>query len=87
MKRYASVNPNQCVACGECAYVCPRKAVSIQKGCYAKVDDTLCVGCGLCERCCPAGCITLIDRDGCSTKGGQDTGRGHSSELCQKGIG
>ena len=38
---------DRCVACGVCANVCPREAVSIYKGCYAIVDEALCIGCGL----------------------------------------
>lgn len=61
-RKVAQVNQAVCVACGECAYVCPRGAVSIRKGCNALVDVELCVGCGLCEKNCPAGCIKVLDR-------------------------
>lgn len=40
-------------ACGSCADVCPRGAISVQHGCFAQVDVMRCVGCGLCARECP----------------------------------
>ena len=41
------------MACGSCADVCPRGAISVHHGCFAQVDVTHCVGCGLCARECP----------------------------------
>jgi ferredoxin len=52
-KRYAVVQQKACVACGSCADVCSRGAISVQHGCFAQVDVTHCVGCGLCARECP----------------------------------
>lgn len=59
IKRYAVVQQKACVACGSCADVCPRGAISVWYGCFARVDVTRCVGCGLCARECPAGIIHL----------------------------
>ncbi|MCI6569356.1 MAG: 4Fe-4S binding protein [Dysosmobacter sp.] len=59
MERKASVDRNVCVACGACAKVCPKGAISVWKGCYAQVTEDVCVGCGLCARTCPAGCIAV----------------------------
>ncbi|MCR4999719.1 MAG: 4Fe-4S binding protein [Lachnospiraceae bacterium] len=65
-KRKASVITSGCVACGVCANVCPRGAISIYRGCYAMVNHNLCVGCGLCADACPAGTIEIhvIDENG-----------------------
>ncbi len=63
-KKYAEADKNSCVACGACRKECPRKAISIWKGCYAKIDTVLCVGCGKCEKVCPANCIALFAREG-----------------------
>lgn len=58
-KRKAKVNINECVACGCCAKVCPKKAITVPRGIYAEVNDELCVGCGLCAKECPASVISL----------------------------
>lgn len=60
MKRIAVVNQKRCVACGACMNACPRKAITVWKGCYAIVDLSKCIGCGSCERTCPASCIEMI---------------------------
>lgn len=61
-KKYSSIEQKNCVACGTCMMVCPKKAVSIVKGCYASVDKDACVGCGICKNVCPTECITLVER-------------------------
>ena len=62
MKKIAVVDKNVCVACGACMKACPRRAITIYRGCYAVVDESKCVGCGLCGRTCPAGCIAVKER-------------------------
>ena len=62
MKKLAIVNRAVCVACGVCMKACPRKAISIHRGCYAVVDAEKCVGCGICAKACPAGCIASKER-------------------------
>lgn len=59
IKRKAVVNIHDCVACGCCLKVCPRKAISVPHGVNAIIDRDLCVGCGKCARECPASVITL----------------------------
>jgi NAD-dependent dihydropyrimidine dehydrogenase PreA subunit len=63
MKKLAFVDKNRCVACGVCVKECPKKAVSVWKGCYAAVAEELCVGCGKCAKVCPAGCIEVKERE------------------------
>ena len=58
-KRKAIVNINECVACGCCIKVCPKKAISVPRGICAEIDSALCVGCGKCAKECPASVITL----------------------------
>lgn len=62
-KKSAFVDKARCVACGACAKECPRKAITIWKGCYAKIDETVCVGCGKCAKVCSAGCIVVRERE------------------------
>ena len=59
----AIVDRKVCVACGACAKVCKKMALSIWKGCYAQVDVKKCVGCGLCAKTCPAGCIEVKEEE------------------------
>jgi heterodisulfide reductase subunit A-like polyferredoxin len=63
----AHVDPFCCVACGDCALVCPYGAVEIVtkevarrqfKDC-AEVNPALCKACGACAAACRSGCITL----------------------------
>ena len=61
-KRVAQVDRDRCVACGACAKVCPRQAVSVWRGCWAAVDIVRCVGCGKCAKICPADAIALEER-------------------------
>ena len=61
-KRVAAVSIANCVACGECAKICPIGAAKIIKGCYAKINEDVCVGCGKCAQNCPSNAITLADR-------------------------
>lgn len=53
----------KCVACGECAYWCPKSAVRIANGTYARVDHALCVGCGVCAKHCPAEAIVITQQE------------------------
>lgn len=59
VNKQAIVEQSKCVACGACAKVCPRNAISIPKRIYAVVSTELCVGCGLCAKECPASVITM----------------------------
>lgn len=61
-KNVAYIDKNICVSCGTCYNTCPRKAISIVRGCFAKVNLEKCVGCGMCSNVCPAGCIKINQR-------------------------
>ena len=61
-KKYACVDTTRCVACGSCEKVCPRGAISVQRGVFAAVEIEKCVGCLLCAKTCPAGIISAKER-------------------------
>jgi pyruvate formate lyase activating enzyme len=46
-------NKEKCTGCGQCAAVCPEKAVEILEG-KAVTDRSVCTACGLCVEGCPA---------------------------------
>ena len=48
-----------CIGYGDCAAVCPQKAISLERG-VAFVDAASCVGCGLCAKQCPQGVIAVV---------------------------
>jgi ferredoxin len=60
-KKYAVVFENDCVACGCCAKVCPKSAITIASGIYAIVDNNKCIGCGKCAAECPASVIEICE--------------------------
>lgn len=61
----AQVYESECVSCGQCADVCPVKAILFiggdKEGTVA-VDPSMCLGCGVCVRNCPNGAIRLLSR-------------------------
>ncbi|MBO4528557.1 MAG: 4Fe-4S binding protein [Victivallales bacterium] len=61
--KYADVDIDHCVACGACSQACPRKAISVFRGCFANVKTDICVGCGKCSKVCPAGCISIREQE------------------------
>lgn len=59
IKKTAQISHHECVACGCCAKVCPRQAISIARGVRAIVNAERCVGCGKCAAECPASVIRM----------------------------
>ncbi|MBS3762092.1 MAG: P-loop NTPase [Planctomycetes bacterium] len=57
----ATVNPDKCILCGQCAEACHFEAIIHQEGNGEpesfEVDDFLCEGCGLCPMVCPVDAI------------------------------
>lgn len=47
---------DNCITCGRCERVCPRKCVYPGPAHY-QIDAERCVGCGLCASLCPMGAI------------------------------
>ena len=59
--RYARVNQEKCVRCGQCALNCPSKAISREEGSgnYV-VDRRKCISCYCCAEVCPADAIDIV---------------------------
>ena len=58
---YASVNVDDCNACGVCEDRCPTKAITVTD--VAAINVPLCIGCGLCASACVTDAIALNRRD------------------------
>jgi Pyruvate/2-oxoacid:ferredoxin oxidoreductase delta subunit len=57
---WASIDPDNCAACGTCADErCPMGAIS-EKDDYYEVDRNRCIGCGVCLPTCPSESISLV---------------------------
>jgi uncharacterized protein len=52
------VNDQTCASCGVCVEVCPRAAVTIERG-ASQIDNDRCVGCGLCTAMCSTASISF----------------------------
>lgn len=50
-----------CIGLGDCAKVCPQKAISIVNN--TAVVSSACIGCGTCAKICPLNIIKLIPAD------------------------
>jgi heterodisulfide reductase subunit A len=56
----AVVDPDECVACGDCIPVCPYTAIGRGPDEKAQINAALCQGCGTCVATCPSGAITAL---------------------------
>lgn len=61
---YAVAVHENCVGCGECASVCPQKAITMNKDWLPEVNHILCIGCGACQHACPARPVKAIYVEG-----------------------
>ena len=59
LKKKASINIDECVACGTCVKVCPLNLIAIEQGVFTKINTDKCVGCGKCAKVCPASVIKI----------------------------
>jgi ferredoxin len=53
------VDPQLCIACGECAESCPFGAIAVVDG-GSTVNSDLCMGCGVCVDRCEQGAMSLV---------------------------
>ena len=49
----AVYNPEECVGCGKCEFICPYGAIKLQQLATPQIDLEACRGCGACALACP----------------------------------
>ena len=77
----ASIDPDQCIACGKCKQACRFDAISVQNNIF-QVDPISCEGCGLCKIVCPADAVSFsIRQNGYAYQSDTDYGRLFHAEL------
>lgn len=54
---YPDVQPDECVGCGECARICPAKAIRMDK--LPVIDRKTCIHCFCCQEFCPKGAMKV----------------------------
>lgn len=57
----ASVDASTCLFCGQCADICPMKAITSDGETPSQVNSEVCIGCGICAMTCPSESIRLIE--------------------------
>ncbi len=60
----AKIDRDMCIACGICAFKCPKKALSIEESEDGKrtlvYNAAVCIGCGVCQVACPHKAIEIV---------------------------
>ena len=59
----ARIDPDRCLACGDCIERCPMDAITESEE-ASQIIDGRCIGCGLCASTCPEAAIALIAKTG-----------------------
>ncbi|MDD4213121.1 MAG: 4Fe-4S binding protein, partial [Bacilli bacterium] len=59
---HPQINSDICIKCGECAHICPPKAMTIKKGEYPHLNRNQCIRCWCCTEVCPKNAITKSGR-------------------------
>jgi len=54
------IDESDCIACGDCADLCPVKAITVEN--IAVVDPDICIGCGVCITHCPSEAMAFMRR-------------------------
>ncbi|MGD9886516.1 MAG: DUF362 domain-containing protein [Bacilli bacterium] len=56
------IDHSLCIKCGECARICPPKAMTIKPGKFPEVKKNLCIRCWCCAEVCPQNAIKKTKR-------------------------
>lgn len=59
---HPQINQNDCIRCGECAKICPPKAMTIVPRFFPEVNPSLCIRCWCCSEVCPQNAISKTKR-------------------------
>ncbi len=55
-----NVDEDNCIACGDCADLCPVNAIAVEQ--IAVIDPDTCIGCGVCITHCPSEAMAFVRR-------------------------
>ena len=55
----AFIDEQNCIQCGHCVYVCPRKIIFKNYGQLPVIKFDSCIGCGACVKACPVEAISI----------------------------
>jgi MinD superfamily P-loop ATPase len=56
----AVIDPDACIACGECQERCPVDAIADDENRKSKVERATCIGCGVCVIGCLSDAIEMV---------------------------
>lgn len=52
------VHKSTCTGCGTCSRICPKRAITMEKGCPS-IDRSACIRCFCCQEFCPVGAMRV----------------------------
>ncbi|MDD5595843.1 MAG: 4Fe-4S binding protein [Candidatus Omnitrophica bacterium] len=59
MGKIVEVNLDNCIGCGVCAEICPKKILVIENDKCKVTNENLCGKSGCCQKVCPVGAIKV----------------------------
>jgi uncharacterized protein (DUF362 family)/Pyruvate/2-oxoacid:ferredoxin oxidoreductase delta subunit len=59
---HPKIDRHKCIKCGECAHICPPKAMQFKPHQYPHVKTTVCIRCWCCSEVCPQEAISKSKR-------------------------
>jgi adenylylsulfate reductase subunit B len=76
------IRQDLCVACGECAKICPGSLIRMNDGKAVVPRPERCWGCAACVKACPAQAVALFLGADMGGLGGRMTARREGTALC-----